>query len=110
MTTTPMALTVVYWVVLVFFGLTLVISGLVLGLRRQVYPLIHPNVNARSWAVTNVLFSIFVLTNVIPRLAHAPDLVILVLSLVAFAPLFGAVVTSLRANQRPGTSRRTGHR
>jgi hypothetical protein len=99
MTTMNPVLTIMYWVVVVGAGLNLVVSGLALLRPGRRPPWMHKRVDPRRWAVCGLLLSIGVLTGAGSRLVHAPDLVILVASVVALVCFIGAAVLSLRVVQ-----------
>jgi hypothetical protein len=101
MTTMPVALTIIYWISLIAAGLNLVVSGLVFRRRRHVFPWLQKKLDPRWWAVSSILSSIAALSILIPRLANAPGLVILVTSLVGLACLSGAVPVSWHSLRTP---------
>ena len=83
-------------------GISCFLTGAItLAGKRVVEPWLRGRVDWQPFGWGQVAFAVFVAIEVVPRLAHAPTVVTLVLSLLAFAPLAVGGILLSRAQPRP---------
>jgi hypothetical protein len=88
------------WVVLVL-GVSALVTGAVTVARGKVaLPWLGQRVFWRPWGWGQVSLGVFIMLETVPRLADGPDALVLVLSLVALAPLAGCIVLCRGARLR----------
>jgi hypothetical protein len=88
------------WTCLILAVLNLAICALVLGRRRHVFPWLR-NLDPRRWALSTGLTAVFLMMELIPRLAHASGPVVFAMSIAALAPLVAGSATYPRGPRPP---------
>lgn len=78
-------------------GLLALVNGVTSLARKQVaLPWVRPRVKWQSYGWAHVFLGIFSVLETVPRLANGTDKLVLALSLVALAPLAGAITLHTR--------------